>query len=173
MCATACVASLLVPASAQAQGVPVRNFALAPDGVMNGEVRNSAGQPLANQRVTVSQNGRQVAVTQTNSDGTFSIGGLREGQHVVSTGNQAIGYRFWQEGTAPPNAEGFATLTTREEVVYAEPVRQSAPPARRGGFLRRSFANYPVLTTAALLGAGIGSGIAIGSSGGGSTPASP
>ena len=50
-----------------------------------------------------------------------------------------------------------------------QPSRGYAP---RRGFLGRAFANYPILTTAALLGAGIGSGIAIGSSSS-STPATP
>lgn len=172
--AACCLVSVVIPGrSAYAQSSSVRNFVLGEGGVMNGEVRNASGQPLSNARVTISQNGRQVAVTQTSPEGMFSIGGLREGQHVLSAGNQSIVYRFWQEGTAPPNSEGYATITLREDVVYAEPVRRAAPAPRRGGFLRRSFANYPVLTTAALLGAGIGSGIAIGSSGGSSTPASP
>ena len=50
------------------------------------------------------------------------------------------------------------------------PVQNGYSP--RQGFLGRAFANYPLLTAAGLLGAGIGSGIAIGSSSS-DTPASP
>lgn len=166
---------LMGEVTAHAQGAAVRNFVLGEGGVMNGDVRNAAGQPLSNARVTVSQSGQQVAVTQTDQEGMFSIGGLREGQHVVTAGNESRVYRFWNPESAPPQAESFAQFSWQpEEVVYSRPQAPvRSQPVRRGGFLRRSFATYPVLTTAALLGAGIGSGIAIGSSGGGSTPASP
>lgn len=168
-----CIASMVVTnRAAHAQGSSVRNLALDEGGVMNGEVRSASGQPLSNARVSISQGGQQVAVTQTNAEGMFSIGGLREGEHVLRACNQSIVYRLWQAGSAPPNTENFASVMCQpEQVAYSQPAR-SQPTPRRGGFLRRSFANYPVLTTAALLGAGIGSGIAIGSSGG-STPASP
>ncbi|MFM8633614.1 MAG: hypothetical protein ACKOEX_02200 [Planctomycetia bacterium] len=122
----------------------------------------------------MSQGGRQVAVTQTDAQGMFSIGGLREGDHLVSACNRATAYRLWSQASAPQGSESFAELLcVPEEVAYSQPAPSRPGPAPRRGFLRRSFANYPVLTTAALLGAGIGSGIAIGSSGGGSTPASP
>ncbi|MFM7034257.1 MAG: carboxypeptidase-like regulatory domain-containing protein [Planctomycetia bacterium] len=170
-----CIGSMAVAdRTAHAQGSGARNFVLDEGGVMNGEVRSSSGQPLSNARVSILQGGRQVAVTQTNAEGMFSIGGLREGEHVLQAANQSLVYRFWQPGSAPPNSENFASIVYRpEEVAYSQPAPSRPGPAPRRGFLRRSFANYPVLTTAALLGAGIGSGIAIGSSGGGSTPASP
>ncbi|MEI7780574.1 MAG: carboxypeptidase-like regulatory domain-containing protein [Planctomycetota bacterium] len=179
----ACVAGLLLPIGIANGQAPtnvqrtnsVLDFALAEGGVLNGEVRDTAGTLLENIRVTVSSGGVQIATTQTNAQGQFSFGDLREGQHVLSAANRSISYRFWQSDAAPPGAETYAVIIIdREEVVYSQPTRgpvQQRPPLRRG-LLRRVFARYPLLTTAALVGAGIGSGIAIGSSGS-STPASP
>lgn len=179
----ACLAGMLLPieiANGQSttnvqRANTVLDFALAEGGVLSGEVRDTAGRPLENIRVSISTGGTQIATTQTNSEGLFSIGELREGQHVLTAADQSFGYRLWPSDAAPPGAETYAVIIIdREEVVYSEPTRgpvQQRPPLRRG-LLRRVFANYPLLTTAALVGAGIGSGIAIGSSGS-PTPASP
>ena len=97
---------------------------------------------------------------------------------------KSLPFRFWEADKAPPGAKPEITLVARQVpaddgAVQFIPEAQPAPivPVQNGysprqGFLGRAFANYPLLTAAGLLGAGIGSGIAIGSSSS-DTPATP
>ena len=67
--------------------------------------------------------------------------------------------------------EEFAEPTGDVVQVQQRSYGQARPRRSRiGARLSRVFANYPVLATTALIGAGIGAGIAIGSNG---RPASP
>jgi hypothetical protein len=157
-------------------------------------VKDANGRAKAAEIVTVGFSGAEVATVQTLEDGRFTIEGLREGSHLVKTSGAQFPVRFWAGDKAPPTADSGITLVSgqvpveegeetviREFIPEEQPVQgyqpnyQPAPQrgyAPRRGFLGRAFANYPILTTAALLGAGIGSGIAIGSSSS-STPATP
>lgn len=167
-----------------------KDIVLGPNGTFSGVVKDVNGQAKSAAIVTVGFSGAEVATVQTLEDGRFTIEGLREGSHVVKTSGTAFPVRFWEADKAPPTADSGITLVSRqvpagEEAVVQEFVPEEQPvqgydpayqPSRgyapRRGFLGRAFANYPILTTAALLGAGIGSGIAIGA-GIDSTPATP
>ena len=107
-----------------------------------------------------------------------------EKAHMLSKLMEKSTFRFWEADKAPPGAKPEITLVAQQVpvddgAVQLIPEPQPAPivPVHNGyhprrGFLGRAFANYPILTAAGLLGAGIGSGIAIGSSSS-DTPASP
>lgn len=170
----------------------VKDVALGPNGSLTGFVRNADGRGKSGELVAVAFSGRSVATVQTLEDGRFTIEGLREGTHVLKASGTSWPVRFWRADKAPPAANSGVTLVSRnvpscvgDEVVLvpngravpcdpAVPAHSGPRPgfAPRRGFLGRTFANYPILTTAALLGAGIGAGIAIGT-GSDSTPASP
>lgn len=164
---------------AQTNGVvaEVRDVLLENGGTLRGIVTDRAGNPVPNTNVRILSNGSQVATVQSDSAGRFQVDGMREGEHVVEGAGNSVDYRLWRPETAPPGVAEEAQLIVDRGVVYepAQPAYQptSRPPtAPRRGFMGRAFANYPLLTTAALLGAGIGSGIAIGASSN-STPATP
>ena len=151
----------------------VRDVLLQNGTILDGVVTDRAGNPVPNTDVRILSNGAEVARVQSDSAGRFRVAGMREGEHVVEGGDDSVTYRLWRPETAPPGAVEEAQVFVERPVAY-EPTQPGYRPAStpRRGFLGRAFANYPLLTTAALLGAGIGSGIAIGS-GSNSTPASP
>jgi hypothetical protein len=154
-----------------------RDVILENGSTLRGVVTDRAGNPVPNTTVRVLSNGAEIASLQSDSAGRFQVDGMREGEHVVEGAGNSVAYRLWRPETAPPGVTEEARLVVDRGVVYepAQPVYQptSQPAAApRRGFLGRAFANYPILTTAALLGAGIGSGIAIGSSSS-TTPATP
>lgn len=154
----------------------LHDVVLGPDGLLEGKVEDADGLAARSALVTVDFSGTDVAVVQTLEDGRFSVEGLREGTHAVSTAWGTSWFRFWRPESAPPHAERNIRLVARQipneqapslpaiPSVDDMPVRQRTYSPRRG-FLGRAFATYPLLTTAGLLGAGIGSGIAIGSAG--------
>jgi hypothetical protein len=158
----------------QTVAVPeVRDVLLENGTTLDGLVTDLAGNPVPFTDVRILSNGAQVASVQSDAAGRFRVEGMREGEHVVEGGGNSVRYRLWRPETAPPNALEEARLYVERPVAYepTQPVYRPASAPRRG-FLGRAFANYPILTTAALLGAGIGSGIAIGSSSN-STPVTP
>jgi hypothetical protein len=181
------IASTTMSATTAEAATPaaVKDIKLGPNGSLTGVVKDANGRAKAAEIVTVGFSGAEVATVQTLEDGRFTIEGLREGSHVVKTSGTQFPVRFWEGDKAPPTADSGITLVSRQvpadegavvqEFVPEQPPVQYNPAPSRGyaprrGFLGRAFANYPILTTAALLGAGIGSGIAIGSSSD-STPA--
>ena len=187
MAATPIVSFAAPSAVINAQPAAAKDIVLGPNGSFSGVVKDVNGRAKSAEIVTVGFSGAEVATVQTLEDGRFTIEGLREGSHVVKTSGTSFPVRFWEADKAPPTADSGITLVSRqvpagEEAVIQEfvpeqpPVQYQPAPSRgyapRRGFLGRAFANYPILTAAALLGAGIGSGIAIGASSD-STPATP
>ncbi|MFM8579010.1 MAG: hypothetical protein ACKOCN_09455 [Planctomycetaceae bacterium] len=152
----------------------VRDVVLGAKSTLSGVVKSEAGSTGKSAVVTVAYAGNPVATVETLQDGRFAIEGLREGTHVVNASGRETVLRFWSKERAPAGAESEITLVGGEvsdpNVVAAGHHVPPTGPVR--GFLGRAFANYPLLTTAAILGAGIGAGIAIGSNGS-STPVSP
>ena len=163
---------------------PAKDIALGPNGTLSGLVKDSSGQAKSAEIVTVGFSGNEVAKVQTLKDGRFTIEGLREGTHVVKASGSSFPVRFWQADKAPPSADSGITLVSRQvpagdEIVLVpndnQPIQYTPVQnagGSRGGFFGRAFANYPLLSTAALLGAGIGTGVAIGTSSD-SSPATP
>ena len=87
---------LLVPSSvlqaAQGDGSPAPAFgdvALDEQGDLQGVVVNIQGIPVAGAQVTVRQNDREVARTQCDAKGHFSVGGLRGGTYLIIVGDRA------------------------------------------------------------------------------------
>lgn len=169
------------------------NVVLGPNGSVRGVVRDFSGAGHSQAFVSIDFAGSNVATVETLEDGSFVVEGLRQGTHVVQACGGRQSFRFWNPENAPPGSQaevvlvyedcppaglvdpaaGNSSSTVGGEVQpYTPSVRSPRAVAPRRGFLGRAFANYPILTAAGLLGAGIGSGIAIGS-GINDSPASP
>ena len=190
--AAACAAALFATPVATFAATPVTtaeakaevtDVVLGKKGTLIGLVKDVAGKAKGHALVSIGYSGNEVAKVETLDDGSFVVEGLREGTHVVQADGKKSTFRFWETDKAPPGAKPEITLVARQVpaddgAVQFIPDPQPAPyvpvqqTRRRGGFLGRAFANYPILTAAGLLGAGIGSGIAIGS-GINDSPASP
>jgi hypothetical protein len=190
--AIACTASMFATTTVTFAETPLVNAAetkaevtdvvLGSKGTLMGLVKDTTGDAKGHQLVTIGYSGNEVAAVETLDDGSFVVEGLREGTHVIQASGKKSTFRFWESDKAPPGAKPEITLVARQvaaDEVQFIPDAQPAPivPVQNGysprqGFLGRAFANYPLLTAAGLLGAGIGSGIAIGSSSS-DTPASP
>ena len=167
-------------ASAESKAARPLDVRLGAEGELNGVVRDAQGRVQPGVAVAVFHDGSEIATTETDAEGLFSVGGLRRGNHVILAQQTENPVRLWPENTAPPQAVQTPVITADEE--FAEPTGdvvqvqqrsygQARPRRSRiGARLSRVFANYPVLATTALIGAGIGAGIAIGSNG---RPASP
>lgn len=188
----ACTAALFATPAATFADTPVitadakaevTDVVLGSKGTLIGLVKDVAGKAKSHALVSIGYSGNEVAAVETLDDGSFVVEGLREGTHVVQANGKKSTFRFWESDKAPPGAKPEITLVARQVpaddgAVQFIPDPQPAPyvpvqqTRRRGGFLGRAFANYPILTAAGLLGAGIGSGIAIGS-GINDSPATP
>jgi hypothetical protein len=188
----ACTAALFATPAATFADTPVitadakaevTDVVLGSKGTLTGLVKDVAGKAKSHALVSIGYSGNEVAAVETLDDGSFVVEGLREGTHVVQASGKKSTFRFWESDKAPPGAKPEITLVARQVpaddgAVQFIPDPQPAPyvpvqqTRRRGGFLGRAFANYPILTAAGLLGAGIGSGIAIGS-GINDSPATP
>jgi hypothetical protein len=164
-----------------------RDVVLGERSTFSGIVTSEKGSVGKAAIVTVAYAGNPVASVQTLEDGRFAIEGLREGTHVVNASGKETVLRFWSPEKAPAGADSEVTLVGGEmadpnvlpaghHVPCTGGCHPGCPHDPAGGafrgFLGRAFANYPLLTTAAILGAGIGAGIAIGSNGS-NKPASP
>lgn len=82
----------------------VQDVALAPGGVLQGQVLNSEGFPIPQADVSVWSAGQQVASTRTDVDGNFVVADLHGGSYTVVTGENGGLYRLWTENSAPPHA---------------------------------------------------------------------
>ena len=181
--AAACAAALFATPVATFAATPVTtaeakaevtDVVLGKKGTLIGLVKDVAGKAKGHALVSIGYSGNEVAKVETLDDGSFVVEGLREGTHVIQADGKKSTFRFWETDKAPPGAKPEITRVARQVpaddgAVQFIPDPQPAPyvpvqqTRRRGGFLGRAFANYPILTAAGLLGAGIGSGIAIGS----------
>lgn len=193
--AIACTTSMLATTTATFAETPIVNAAekkadvtdvvLGSKGTLVGLVKNTEGESKSHQLITIGYSGNEVAAVESANDGSFIVEGLREGTHVIQASGKKSTFRFWDADKAPPGAQPEITLVARQvpadgEVQFVPDTSASPAPivpvqngfSPRQGFLGRAFANYPLLTAGGLLGAGIGSGIAIGSSSS-DTPASP
>ena len=190
--AIACTASILATTTATFAETPSVNAAetkaavtdvvLGTRGTLMGLVKDTTGDAKGHQLVTIGYSGNEVAAVETLMMDHSLLKDF-EGTHVIQADGKSRP-SVLEADKAPPGAKPEITLVAQQVpvddgAVQLIPEPQPAPIVHvhngyhpRRGFLGRAFANYPILTAAGLLGAGIGSGIAIGSSSS-DTPASP
>lgn len=121
LAAVACV-GIVCPTGALAAAPPsgVRDVALAPGGVLVGQVVDQQGAVRAGSTVSIQQSDQEVVRTQTDKNGVFATQGMRGGQYlVVSEDGQSI-CRLWAPNTAPPAASDAVVVVTGQDVVRGQ-----------------------------------------------------
>jgi len=116
--ALACL-GIVIPQAALAQTIELpipappaqmADIALAPGGVLNGQVLDRQGIARAGARVILYRTGGEVARTTTDAQGRFAINGLPGGIYRIATPAGSGVFRLWAPGTAPPTAPGAALV---------------------------------------------------------------
>ena len=74
------------------------------NGELNGRLLNSNGKPMNGASVVVSKNGKVVAKTTTQTDGSYNVEGLSSGVHTVSMADGRFPVRLWSKQAAPASA---------------------------------------------------------------------
>lgn len=82
----------------------IRDIALAPGGLLVGQVLDETMHPVRGTSIAIQVEGKTAASTVTDAHGVFAVAGLRGGVHQVATEDSMENYRFWAPGTAPPQA---------------------------------------------------------------------
>ena len=96
----------------------VRDVALKAGGVLTGEIRGAQGAVHSRIPVTVSKDGRTVAMVMTDEKGQFAAPGLQSGVYVVSApGTQGLVVRAWPAPIAPPAAAPGILFVAQGDVV--------------------------------------------------------
>jgi hypothetical protein len=96
------------PAAAAPQ---VSDVALQTGNVLQGQVVDSQGQPVAGAPVSLLAQQQEVAKATTAADGSFQVSGVRGGVYRVVTFQGDGTYRAWPQGAAPPAAKPKIVLT--------------------------------------------------------------
>jgi hypothetical protein len=98
----------------------VRDVALQAGGVLQGQVLDSQGQPVANatvRAVGLGTRAEQVRMAQADAAGRFQIAGLSGGVYRVETAQGVMICRLWAPNTSPPAAESSVLLVHGGETV--------------------------------------------------------
>lgn len=134
------------PATAAADAT-VQDVELTSDGVLEGQVLDPQGFPVAEVPVTVWASGHEIASAQTDAEGTFTVPGLHGGSYTVTTGQSSAVYRLWAKDTAPPHATTSVLIVGGQDVARGQ-----------GGVFRGPF--WPPRTTTIAIGLFLGGIIA-------------
>lgn len=92
------------------------DVALAPGGIMRGQVVDGQGQPLAAHDVFLKPLRGKVLKTKTDTRGFFSVDGLRGGVVQVAAGGTLSVARSWAPKTAPPAANDTLLVVAKDSV---------------------------------------------------------
>jgi hypothetical protein len=108
---------LCLPQVAFAQAAPaappVVDIAMADGGVLHGQVVDLQKGGVAGVPVSVKMQNREIAKTTTQSDGRFTVPGLRGGVYQVAAGQGQGVYTLWTANAAPPSAQKNAIVYTQ------------------------------------------------------------
>ena len=112
--------SLLLPRWAHCQTAQQAfvDVALGKGGTLQGQLVDTAGQPVSGAEVQVGTSTDSEQTTWTDQEGTFVLHGMRGGLcHVTVAGKQGIVVRAWAEGTAPPAAQPAVLMVEGDTTV--------------------------------------------------------
>jgi hypothetical protein len=103
----------------------VADVALTGSGELAGAVVSDTGAPVDGAIVTLSKQGKAIARTTTDEQGTFALA-VKSGTYQLHAGHTSRSVRVWQADAAPPAAAEEATLvvgtTVRgQEDYYGDP----------------------------------------------------
>jgi hypothetical protein len=112
----ACV-GLLAGQTVQAASPVIRDVALQPGGILNGQVLNEQAVAQGQAKVAVVHKGKPLTVTETDNAGRFVLTGLEPGVYELHLAEGGGAYRVWAPRTAPPAAEQSVLLVQDSRVV--------------------------------------------------------
>jgi hypothetical protein len=95
----------------------IRDVALAPGGLLVGQVLDESMKPVRGAKIAIQTNGQTAAATETDADGVFAVASLRGGVHQVVTADSIENCRLWAPGTAPPRAESHLRFVPGQDTV--------------------------------------------------------
>ena len=109
------------PESPAKQAEPLtQDVALQKGGVLEGQLVDQAGSPIAEAPVSLLYNNKVMTKTVTDKRGRFSFGRLRGGIYQVSAPDAQRLYRLWAAGTAPKSAQKTANLVAGTSVMRGQ-----------------------------------------------------
>ncbi len=117
---------LCLPPAAFASGAEVKqqpvviDVALQEGGLLLGQVVNPQGAPLSKTAVLLQENGREIAVNQTNKQGYFAGRGLRGRVYQIVAAEAHGTFRTWKPGAAPPTSQHGALLVAGKQTVRGQ-----------------------------------------------------
>jgi hypothetical protein len=97
--------------AAPAPAPVVSDVALQSGNVLQGQVVDSQGRPVAGAPISLIDRQKEVAKATTAADGTFQVSGVRGGVYRVVTLQGDGTYRAWPQEAAPPSAKPKIVLT--------------------------------------------------------------
>lgn len=98
----------------------VLDLELGAGGSVSGEVFNAQREPVKNAVVSVRQGRNEVASTQSDESGRFTVKGLKPGvYHVVAGTGQGI-YRVWSTKSAPPRSLSQIKIMSDRTIIRAQ-----------------------------------------------------
>ncbi len=117
----------------------VCDVALMDGGQLIGQIVNEQGVFQGNTKVLLLQQGKVLAVTQTDLEGRFNFRGLNPGVYQIDTPWGAQVCRAWSLGTAPPAARNGVVMVAPNDIVrgqiLSQPYRTVVRSAALGGIL--------------------------------------
>lgn len=112
----ACI-GLLAGQTVQAAKPLIRDVALQPGGVLNGQVLDEQAVAQGHSKLAVVYQGKPLTVTETDQEGRFMLTGLEPGIYELHLAEGGGAYRVWAPRTAPPAAEQSVLLVQDSRVV--------------------------------------------------------
>ncbi len=101
----------------QAASPIMRDVALQPGGVLNGQVLNEQALARDQAKIAVVHNGKLLTVTETDNEGRFVLTGLAPGVYELHLAEGGGAYRVWAPRTTLPAAEQSVLLVQDSRVV--------------------------------------------------------
>lgn len=98
----------------------IQDVALDRDGSMRGLVVDVQGTPIAHAAVTAESQGRELARSETDGLGRFTLGPLGGGIYQLKVGGQGRLVRLWADQTAPPAARQMVLVVLGGKVVRGQ-----------------------------------------------------
>lgn len=110
-------AGMLAGQTAQAASPIIRDIALQPGGILNGQVLNEQAVAQGQAKIAVVYQGKPLTVTETDKEGRFVLAGLEPGIYELHLAQGGGAYRVWAPRTAPPAAQESVLLVENGQVV--------------------------------------------------------
>lgn len=121
-----------------------QDVALAPGGVLTGQVVDSSGRPVSMVPVSLKTQGKEIARVHTDQQGAFRVASLQGGVYRVTASGKEGVYRFWAPQTAPPSSLNGLNLVSSGEVFRGQ--MTGGTFASAGQWI----AEHPIITAGAI-----------------------